>query len=90
MHPNHIRQWKKRLFEEASDIFSRRREKEARNQEELEAELSRQIGQLNVELDWLKKKLTGSVEEKKGWVEPDHPHISVARQCDLIGLPRSS
>ena len=56
VHPNHIRQWKKWLLNEASDIFSRRREKEARSQEELEAELYRQIGQLKVELDWVKKK----------------------------------
>ena len=56
VHPNQIRQWKKRLLQEASDIFSTRREKEARNQEELEAELYRQIGQLKVQLDWLKKK----------------------------------
>jgi transposase-like protein len=56
VHPNQIRQWKKRLLQEASDIFSTRREKETRNHEELEAELYRQIGQLKVELDWLKKK----------------------------------
>ena len=56
VHPNQIRQWKTRLVKEASDIFSTRREKEARNQEELESELYRQIGQLKVELDWLKKK----------------------------------
>jgi putative transposase len=23
-------------------------------------------------------------------IEPDHPRISIARQCDLVGLPRSS
>jgi transposase-like protein len=56
VHPNQIRQWKNRLLQEASDIFSTRREKDARNREELEAELYRQIGQLKVELDWLKKK----------------------------------
>jgi transposase len=56
VHPNQIRQWKKRLLQGAPDIFSTRREKETRNHEELEAELYRQIGQLKVELDWLKKK----------------------------------
>jgi transposase-like protein len=56
VHPNQIRQWKKRLLQEAPDIFSTHREKETRNHEELEAELYRQIGQLKVELDWLKKK----------------------------------
>ena len=56
VHPNQIRQWKKRLVAEASDIFSSRREKETQNQEKLEAELYRQIGQLKVERDWLKKK----------------------------------
>ena len=56
VHPNQIRQWKKRWLDEASDIFSTRRDKAARNQEEHEAELYRQIGQLKVELDWMKKK----------------------------------
>ena len=23
-------------------------------------------------------------------IEPDHPHLSIARQCDLVGLARSS
>jgi transposase len=56
VHPNLIHQWKKRLLEEAPNIFSRHREKLAQEQEHLEAELYRQIGQLKVELDWLKKK----------------------------------
>jgi transposase len=56
VHPNLIHHWKKRLLEEAPNIFSRQREKQAQEQEQLEAELYRQIGQLKVELDWLKKK----------------------------------
>jgi transposase-like protein len=56
VHPNQITQWKKQLLEELPDIFSKKREKKEGEAEELEAELYRQIGQLKVELDWLKKK----------------------------------
>jgi putative transposase len=38
------------------EIFSRRRETDQQEQERLTAELYQQIGQLKVELDWLKKK----------------------------------
>jgi putative transposase len=29
-------------------------------------------------------------EAKRELIEPAHPHISIARQCDLVGLPRST
>ena len=56
VHPNQITQWKKQLFESLPEIFSHRRKNERYEQEELTAELYQQIGQLKVELDWLKKK----------------------------------
>jgi putative transposase len=56
VHPNQITQWKKQLLESLPEIFSRRRQNEQHEQEELTAELYQQIGQLKVELDWLKKK----------------------------------
>jgi transposase-like protein len=56
VHPNQIRPWKKRVLEEAPQIFSTGREKEVRAQEQLETALYRQIGQLKGELDWLNKK----------------------------------
>ena len=56
IHPNQITQWRKQLLDELPDIFSRKRKKKESDQEALEAELYRQIGQLKVELDWLKKK----------------------------------
>jgi putative transposase len=56
VHPTQITQWKKQLLESATDIFSRSRQKEKLNQQELTAQLYQQIGQLKVELDWLKKK----------------------------------
>jgi len=49
--------WKKQLLEELPSIFSDKRAKTEKEKEELEAELYRQIGQLKVELEWLKKKI---------------------------------
>ena len=31
-----------------------------------------------------------SIEEKKQRIQPKHPKLSIQRQCELIGLPRSS
>jgi len=56
VHPNQVRQWRKRLLETLPDLFTDRRKRKDKDQEELIAELYRQIGQLKVELDWLKKK----------------------------------
>lgn len=55
VHANQIQQWKKHLLSEAPSLFSTRRSKAERDAGELQAELYRQIGQLKVELDWLKK-----------------------------------
>lgn len=56
VHPNQIGQWKKKLLEELPVIFSDKRVYRDKDREELESELYRQIGQLKVELEWLKKK----------------------------------
>jgi len=56
VHPNQIRTWRKQLLECLPDLFTDRRKKKERDHEELVSELYRQIGQLKVELDWLKKK----------------------------------
>ena len=56
VHPNQIGQWKRRLLEVLPEAFSGKRKKAEQDRDELEAELYRQVGQLKVELDWLKKK----------------------------------
>lgn len=56
VHANQIGQWKKRLLEELPGLFSDRRKREEKEGAAETDELYRQIGQLKVELDWLKKK----------------------------------
>jgi putative transposase len=56
VHPTQIAYWKHRLQQEIPEIFSARRAKREDDLEALQARLYQQIGQLKVELDWLKKK----------------------------------
>lgn len=56
LHPNQIVRWKKKLLEGIPDIFSKQKKSEKKKQATEKDELYRQIGQLKVELDWLKKK----------------------------------
>lgn len=56
VHPNQIGQWRKKLLAELPTLFSERGDHRNKDRDEREAELYRQIGQLKVELEWLKKK----------------------------------
>ena len=57
VHSTQITKWKKQLLEAATDLFSRPRQHDQQQADELTDQLYRQIGQLKVELDWLKKKM---------------------------------
>ncbi len=57
VHPTLIHQWKRRVLDGAEELFAdgraaRKRDDTARR----EAELYQQIGRLNMEVEWLKKK----------------------------------
>lgn len=55
VHANQITKWKQQLLKESSKLFKKnyKKEKEA---EALQNTLYQEIGQLKMELDWLKKK----------------------------------
>ena len=56
IHPTLITHWKKQLLEGSAEIFANGKLQAADADEQLKAELYQQIGKLQVELDWLKKK----------------------------------
>jgi len=57
VHPVQISQWKRELVEKAPDLFRDRRTRKQKDQKELVDDLYRQIGQLQYEFNWLKKKV---------------------------------
>ena len=56
VHTTQITQWKKQVLDELPQIFTRPGAERAKNEEALIASLYQQIGQMKVELDFLKKK----------------------------------
>lgn len=58
VHPNQISKWQKQALDELPSIFSGRYEKKEAQGKELIDQLYQQIGQLKVELDWLKTSRT--------------------------------
>ena len=53
--------------------------------------LYRQIGQLRVENEWLKKiRYVLNTEEKRRLIESNHEKLSIRRQCDLLSLNREN
>jgi len=63
--------------------------------EELKAEndaLASKLGRATIERDFLEKKLGSSVSlnNRKDMVETGHSSLTIARQCEILNIPRSS
>jgi len=56
LHANQISKWKKRLEEGAEGLFKRKRGPKPKDVEKEKGKLYEQIGRLQMELEWLKKK----------------------------------
>ncbi|SRR5258708_26005813 len=56
VHPTQIAHWKKQVLDELPSVFEHPGSEGAKSEEELIASFYQQIGQLKVEVDFLKKK----------------------------------
>lgn len=57
VHSTQINEWKRQAREKLELLFSDKRAKEGKQDERLVAELYQLIGQRDIEIEWLKKKL---------------------------------
>lgn len=57
VHPTQIAKWKNELRAGLPEIFSDKKDSEEKNKEQVIDNLYKRIGQLEMENDWLKKKL---------------------------------
>src|SRR5688572_22389585 len=55
VHPNLVGLWKRQALESLPELFSRKGNHSHEDQEQLARELYQRIGQLEMELEWLKK-----------------------------------
>lgn len=57
VHPTQIAKWKRQLLESGAEIFGSARERREKDDEAEKDRLLKKVGQLQMEVDWLKKKL---------------------------------
>jgi putative transposase len=89
VHPTQVGSWKRQALAGLPDVFGNGREQIRQQADTEKDELYKQIGQLKVELDFSKKELASSID-KRPWIDPVHPHLTIQQQCELLGVPRST
>ncbi len=56
VHANQITEWKRAALEAMPEVFSRKRKQQKHDNQQLIDRLYRQIGELQVDVNWMKKK----------------------------------
>ena len=94
--PKNLQNWKKIFLENAeiamepSKAVKEYKEELSVAQEQNEM-LTKIVGKMTVEKEWLEKKLKSlGLSDKKQLIEPKLTHVSLSQQCTLLGLNRSS
>jgi putative transposase len=81
IHPIQVSQLKKQLLEGSSELFTRGKKPQAKDDGQVkEAELFQQIGKLLMELEWLRNLSCSDAHERRKLVDPDHGQFMISRQ----------
>lgn len=86
LYPQQIMNWKKEFLE---GIFKQGKSKALEKARSERDDLLQIIGSLKVENEFLKKARQRSLVEKRQWIDVLNQKLSIAKQCQLLGLNRS-
>jgi len=90
VHPTQIATWKKQALENLAESLRRGIPTKQKTEQQLTSPLYEEIGRLKMELDWLKNNLPVSGKDRRMFINPGHLDFSITRQCQLLGVSRSS
>lgn len=95
IHPNQLQRWKSEALEKMYLIFEKDSDEVEKLQKKHDAEvedLTKQIGQLSIEVNWLKKNLESNkvYGERSAMVEWNNKSITIKRQAQLLSINRTS
>lgn len=57
VHPTQIKQWRQVMEQQGDRLYSERDQKKEREKDDLIRRLYEQVGKLQIQIDWLKKKM---------------------------------
>lgn len=94
LHPSQIATWKKVFLSNAAAVFEKEGKKKKKTDEYKQQSiqtLNTQFRKLKEAHEFLKKNVSrASLSELRNLIDKGHPQLSVVRQCDLLGVNRSS
>ncbi|WP_159006615.1 IS3 family transposase [Bradyrhizobium sp. S69] len=91
LHPTQITAWKREAIEKLAKVFDDKGAEVQANRDAEVTKLHAKIGQLVVERGFFGQSLRSlSLDRRKAMIEPDHPRLSIVRQCELASISRSS
>lgn len=91
--PQMVIKMKSRLLDRIEELFQDGRttkKKSGSGPEMSNEELVSLIGHLEIENEWLKKKLPSSTRERRLLIDPKDPKVSIFKQCKYLNLHRST
>ena len=87
VHPVQIAKWKKEIKERSAELFKKNPDIEVRELARERERLQKKVGELTLDVDFLKKMRSIGASARLNMINQSHP-LSVRRQCSLLSVSR--